>query len=58
MDTCEERIDEHLESRAEDFLGFIDGMSSDDEAEKYHCAFSTHASWTNNQILFSNKWKI
>ena len=31
MDTCEERIEEHLESRAEDFLGFIDGMSSDDD---------------------------
>ena len=32
------------------------GMSSDDEAEKYHCAFSTHASWTNNPILFSKRW--
>jgi hypothetical protein len=31
MNTCEERIEEHLESRAEDFLGFIDGMSSDDD---------------------------
>ena len=31
MNTCEERIEEHLESRAEDFLGFIDGMSSNDD---------------------------
>ncbi len=31
MNTCEERIDEHLESRAEDFLGFMNGMSSDDD---------------------------
>ena len=31
MNTCEERIEEHLESRADDFLGFIDGMSSDDD---------------------------
>ena len=31
MNTCEERIEEHLESRGEDFLGFMDGMSSDDD---------------------------
>ena len=31
MNTCEERIGEHLESRADDFLGFMNGMSSDDD---------------------------
>ena len=23
---------------------------------KYHCAFSTHASWTNNPIIFAKNW--
>ena len=23
---------------------------------KYHCAFSTHASWTNNPIIFAREW--